>query len=37
VAVKHIGSAQDEAELAALTAAPERLAAGQAVLDLGVF
>jgi hypothetical protein len=35
--IEHIGSAHDEAELAALTAAAERLAAGQAVLDLGVF
>lgn len=35
--IEHIGSAHDEAELAALkAAAAERLAAGQAVLDLGV-
>jgi hypothetical protein len=35
--IEHIGSAHVEAELAALkAAAAERLAAGQAVLDLGV-
>jgi hypothetical protein len=35
--IKHIGSAHDEVELAALKAeAAERLAAGQAVLDVGV-
>jgi hypothetical protein len=35
--IEHLGSAHDEAELAALkAAATERLAAGQAVLDLGV-
>ena len=35
--IEHLGSAHDEAELAALkAAAAERLAAGQAVLDLGV-
>ena len=35
--IEHVGSAHDEAELAALkAAAAERLAAGQAVLDLGV-
>ena len=35
--IEHIGSAHDEVELAALkAAAAERLAAGQAVLDLGV-
>jgi len=35
--IEHVGSAHDEAELAALKAgAAERLAAGQAVLDLGV-
>ena len=35
--IEHIGSAHDEAELAALkAAAAERLSAGQAVLDLGV-
>jgi glyoxylate carboligase len=35
--IEHIGSAHGEAELAALkAAAAERLAAGQAVLDLGV-
>jgi Transposase DDE domain len=35
--IEHIGSAHDEVELAALKAvASERLAAGQAVLDLGV-
>jgi hypothetical protein len=34
--IEHIGSAHDQAELAALKAAAERLAAGQAVLDLGV-
>jgi hypothetical protein len=35
--IEHLGSAHDEAELAALTAAAaERLSAGQAVLDLGV-
>ena len=36
-AIEHLGSAHDEAELAALkAAAAERLSAGQAVLDLGV-
>ena len=35
--IEHLGSAHDEAELAALkAAAAERLSAGQAVLDLGV-
>lgn len=35
--IEHIGSAHDEAELAALkAAAAERLAAGQSVLDLGL-
>ena len=35
--IEHLGSAHDETELAALKAAgAERLAAGQAVLDLGV-
>ncbi len=35
--IEHLGSAHDEAELAALkAAAAERLAANQAVLDLGV-
>ena len=35
--IEHLGSAHDEAELAALkAAAAERLLAGQAVLDLGV-
>ncbi len=35
--IEHLGSAHDEVELAALkAAAAERLAAGQAVLDLGV-
>jgi hypothetical protein len=35
--IEHLGSAHDEAELAALkAAAAERLAAGQAALDLGV-
>ena len=35
--IEHLGSAHDETELAALkAAAAERLAAGQAVLDLGV-
>lgn len=35
--IEHIGSAHDEAELAALkAAAAERLSAGQAVLELGV-
>jgi Transposase DDE domain len=35
--IEHIGSAHDEAELAALkAAAAERLSAGQAVLDLGM-
>jgi hypothetical protein len=35
--IEHLGSAHDEAELAALkAAAAERLAAGQVVLDLGV-
>ena len=35
--IEHLGSAHDEAELAALkAAAAQRLAAGQAVLDLGV-
>lgn len=35
--IEHLGSAHDEAELAALkAAAAERLCAGQAVLDLGV-
>jgi hypothetical protein len=35
--IEHLGSAHDDVELAALkTAAAERLAAGQAVLDLGV-
>jgi len=34
---KHLGSAHDEAELVALRAAAvERIAAGQALLDLGV-
>ena len=35
--IEHVGSAHDEAELAALrAAAAERLAAGQAVLELDV-
>src|ERR1700737_4627431 len=35
--IEHLGSAHDDVELAALkAAAAERLAAGQAVLDLGV-
>ena len=35
--IEHIGSAHDEAELAALkVAAAQRLAAGQAELDLGL-
>ena len=35
--IEHLGSANDEVELAALkAAAAERLAAGQAVLDLGM-
>jgi hypothetical protein len=34
--IEHVGSAHDEAELAALKAAAQRLAAGQAELDLGL-